>query len=91
MLTANLGKEVAKEPEDDDPWNTPIPQTPIAEGNANDVQPPEHHVKHVDVPDVSDDVDPWATPLPTPQTDDQEQGQPNGPEQPRQNQPEQHS
>ena len=95
LLTANLGKEVAKEPEDDDPWNTPIPQTPIAEGNANDVQPPEHHVKHVDVPDVSDDVDPWATPLPTPlptpQTDDQEQGQPNGPEQPRQNQPEQHS
>ena len=91
LLTANLGKEVAKEPEDDDPWNTPIPQTPIAEGNANDVQPPEHHVKHVDVPDVSDDVDPWATPLPTPQTDGQEQGQPNGPEQPRQNQPEQHS
>ena len=91
LLTANLGKKVAKEPEDDDPWNTPIPQTPIAEGNANDVQPPEHHVKHVDVPDVSDDVDPWATPLPTPQTDDQEQGQPNGPEQPRQNQPEQHS
>ena len=37
LLTANLGKEVAKEPEDDDPWNTPIPQTPIAEGNANDV------------------------------------------------------
>ncbi len=78
LLTANLGKEVAKEPEDDDPWNTPVPQTPIAEGNANDVQPPEHHVKHVDVPDVSDDVDPWATPLPTPQTDDQEQGQPDG-------------
>ena len=51
---------------DDDPWGAPSQPTPIAEASANSVKPPEHHHKHVAVPDISDDVDPWAMPLPAP-------------------------
>ena len=51
---------------DDDPWGASAQQTPIAVAAANTVKPPEHHQKHVAVPDMSDDIDPWAMPLPAP-------------------------
>lgn len=61
---------------DDDPWSVPAQNVRIAESSANDVESPEHHKKHVAVPDVSDDIDPWATPLPTPSPMRQPQSQP---------------
>jgi len=58
----------------DDPWGMPVRQSPQADaswngGNANRANSPEHHAKHVAVPNIDDGVDPWAVPLPTPQGD----------------------
>ncbi|KFI85085.1 DNA polymerase III subunits gamma and tau [Bifidobacterium reuteri DSM 23975] len=53
---------------DDDPWAHPASSpTAVASGDPTTSSAPahpEHHKKHVPVPDISDGIDPWSQPSP---------------------------
>ncbi|KFI47973.1 DNA polymerase III subunit gamma/tau [Bifidobacterium biavatii] len=52
---------------DDDPWAVSSDNTnggtAVASAHRDAADQPEHHHKHVAVPDMSDDTDPWAQPV----------------------------